>query len=259
MTGLAVYDLEARSHVTATDAAIRNEGAQVRIGHMADRVERALSRVMRKALQCALYNMKAEDVAKWVGADLLQAYEVELREEQTDYDGTVYNVPSGRPIMVSDVWTPDLKKPQFIRDEIGIDIEPRSVRFSNPQQEVQDMQFLITKQMEFHKRITEAMLPQEKLAIAKAGNAALRLYLERLHIPNGEDMLYDLQDIVNIPPPMSEMTPPGGGGEGGGGVPLRAAGGPMTPQGAAAAAAIAQQLGQAPAMQPGQVQQQMRG
>lgn len=234
--GLDKLDMEARSNRTATDAAILNQGAQVRIGYMADQVELALANVMRKALQCARWNMSAQDVAHWVGAGLLDFYDVNLTKTETDYGGTEYEVPTGETIQVSDLWDDTVRDPASIRDEIGIDIEPRSVRFVDPQAEMQDIQVLVAKQMEFHRRISGAMTPQEKMVIAKAGNAALRMLAERMHLANAHEILYDLNDIMNLPPGPEQV---GAAAQMMGAVQSGMQQGPVTPQAEGAAGRIA--------------------
>ncbi|MBK9976216.1 MAG: hypothetical protein IPP14_15730 [Planctomycetes bacterium] len=242
--GLDKLDMEARSNRTATDAAILNQGAQVRIGFMADQVEYALANVMRKALQCARWNMSAEDVAYWVGPELLEFYDVKLTKTETDFGGeTEYEVPTGEVVKVSDLWNEEVRDPAAIRDEIGIDVEPRSVRFVDPQAEMQDIQVLVNKQMEFHKRISEAQTPQEKMVIARAGNAALKMLADRMHLPNSHELLYDLNDVMGIPmgaeqvgaqAQMMGAMQPGAGPQG-----------PETPQAEGAAGRITASLGMA--------------
>ncbi len=207
-TGLDALDMEARSNRTATDAAILNQGAQVRIGFMADQVELTIRNVMRKALQCARWNMTANDVARWVSEDLLSFYNVALTERttetQVDFDGTELEFPVDKPtgeiIRVSRLWNDNVKDPGAIRDEIGISIEPRSVRFVDPNTQIEDLQLMIAKTAEFHKRMVDAQTPQEKMQIAKQSNVAMRMLGELLNLPHWQDLLLNLEEILAIPP-----------------------------------------------------------
>lgn len=187
ITGLTAFDAEARSHTTATDAAIRNEGAQLRIGAMAERVEQAIVNAMRKALMCAQWLMTGEDVARWIGEDIM-AFEA-------------VNV-DGKDVRQSPYW-PEAMEEADIRREVGIDIEPRSVRFVSPDQEVVDIERLMGKTLEFANVVSKANQENPTLAaaIAKAGNEALRAFAERLHVPNAEAMMIDLNAALTNPMP----------------------------------------------------------
>lgn len=191
VSGKVAFDAEQRnrSHQTATGAAISNESAQVRMGRLADLVEQTYKSVMRKALQCARFHMTAEDVAGWVGAEMLEF------EEMPAADGT--------PVMVSNLWNDADRSPEAIRKEVDIDIEPRSVRFVSPDQEVADIQLLMDKQVLYSKEIKGALDAQMgpfAQALAKAANAAVEALAERLHLANAEDFLLDLNMVIPPPP-----------------------------------------------------------
>ena len=191
ISGKVAFDAEQRnrSHQTATGAAISNESAQVRIGRLADMVEAAYKSVMRKALQCARFHMSAEDVAAWIGAEMLEF------EETPAADGT--------PVMVSNLWNDADRSPEAIRKEVDIDIEPRSVRFVSPEQEVNDIQLLMDKQMLLAKEIKgslDAQMGPFAVALARAGNAAIEALAERLHLANADDFLIDLNMVIPPPP-----------------------------------------------------------
>jgi len=191
VSGRVAFDAEQRnrSHQTATGATISNESAQVRIGRLADLVEQTYKSVMRKALQCARFHMSAEDVASWIGEDLLAF------EEAPAADGT--------PVMVSNLWNDADRSPEAIRKEVDIDIEPRSVRFVSPEQEVNDIQLLMDKQVMYAKEIKgslDAQMPEFAVALAKAGNAAVEALAERLHLANAEAFLIDLNMVIPPPP-----------------------------------------------------------
>lgn len=191
VSGKVAFDAEQRnrSHQTATGAAISNESAQVRMGRMADLVETCYRSVMRKALQCARKHMSAEDVAGWVGDDVVQ-----LEDSQT---------PDGTLVRVSRLWDDSIRTDEAIRKEVDVDIEPRSIRFVSPEQEVADIQMLMDKQTMYSKEVKGALDAQMgpfAVALAKAGNAALEALAERLHLANAENYLIDLSLVIPPPP-----------------------------------------------------------
>ena len=192
VSGKIAFDAEQRnrSHQTATGAAISNESAQVRMGRLADLVEKTYQEVMEKALMCARANMSAEDVAGWVGEDLMHMV-----------DSIAEN---GQPVRESNLWDDSDRSPEAIRKEVDIDIEPRSVRFVSPEQEVNDIQLLMDKQVLYSKEVKgalDAQMPEFARALAKAGNASILALAERLHLANAEDYVIDLSMIVPPPPP----------------------------------------------------------
>lgn len=192
VSGKVAFDAEQRnrSHQTATGAAISNESAQVRMGRLADLVEKTYQEVMEKALMCARANMSAEDVAAWVGEDLMHMVDTVAED--------------GTPVRESNLWDDSDRSPEAIRKEVDIDIEPRSVRFVSPEQEVNDIQLLMDKQVLYSKEVKgalDAQMPEFARALAKAGNASILALAERLHLANAEDYVIDLSMIVPPPPP----------------------------------------------------------
>lgn len=247
VVGLDKLDMEARSNRTATDAALLNQGGQLRTGFMADLLEYSLANVMRKAMQCARWNMNAEDVAHWVGEDMLGFYSVALTRKEKrsveELDGTVVEyeeeVPTGETVRISDLWNDTVKDAASIRDEIGIDIEPRSVRFVNPEKEMEDIVLLFGKQLEAHKRLAEFQTPQEKVVAARASNAMLRMLAERMHLPNAHELLYDLEELVKAPPSAEQQQAQTAQMQ----AMMSDQGGPVTPQAEGAAGRVGASLG----------------
>lgn len=204
VTGLDAFDMEARSHRTATDAAIQNEGAQLRIGSLADQVENTYRSVMRKALQCARRHMTAPEVASWIGEGLMQFEQIATEVDPLTGAAT-------QSTNLTPLWDDRNNTPEAIRKEVDVDIEPRSVRFVSPEQEVNDIQLLIAKQLELSKVVQEAVAAQMvdfARGLAKSGNAALMAMAERLHLPNAEEILLDLNSLIPPPPEPSPASFP---------------------------------------------------
>ena len=197
-TGLDAFNLEARSHRTATDAAIQNEESQLRVGAMADRVEEAVTNAMRKALMCARALMTAEEVADVIGPELLKL------EDRVDEKGNV--------VKYSPVWDDRVADPKAIRREVDIHLEQRSLRFVSPEQELNDMDRLAMKQIEMLKVVGDINVQNPVLAeaFARANNAMIRAYADRLHLPNADEYLIDLRAALT--PPMPEQPAGGPGG-----------------------------------------------
>ena len=239
-TGLDAFNLEARSHRTATDAAIQNEESQLRVGAMADRVEEAITNAMRKALMCARKLMTAEEVAAHIGPELLK-FKTSLDEK-------------GNEVRISEIWDDTIDDTESIRAEVDIHIEPRSVRFVSPEQELNDMDRLAAVQDKLLLTIGKINESNPVLAesYARAYNAMMKAYVERMHIINGDEFLIDLRAAITPPIPQQPMgqpgMPPGGGAPQGGGPQ-----GPVTTQ----LSAATQELGLNPANLPGQLADQV--
>lgn len=241
-TGLDAFNLEARSHRTATDAAIQNEESQLRVGAMADMVEKAVVHAMRIALMCARKLMTAEEVAAWIGPELLRF--------RTAIDD------KGNDVRVSDLWDDTVSDTASIRREVDIDLEPRSVRFVSPEQELNDMDRLSGVQDKLLLTIGKINETNPVLAesYARAYNAMMKAYVERMHIPNGEDFLIDLHAAITPPIPQQPA-----GAMGAPGIPPQGGPGPAGPQGPVTTqlAAATAELGLDPTMLPGQLPDQV--
>lgn len=201
VSGKIAFDSEQRnrSHQTATGAAISNESAQVRIGALADMVEECYVSVMRKALQCARRWMNAEQVATWIGEDLMM-FETMPTED-------------GQGVRASPLWNDMDRTPEAIRREVDVAIEPQSIRFVSKDQQANDIQLLMGKQNEaaltIMKTVEMGAIPLAK-AMAKASNAAILALAETLHLPNADDFLFDLNAVIPPPPePAANAGMPG--------------------------------------------------
>lgn len=199
ISGLAAFARDGKSHETALGASISNEDAQVRLGDTAGLVVGAIRKVARKCLMCARDNMTNDDVARWMNMP-------------TEIDGKQLErklfLKDGGKELVNELW-PNSPKPQDIRDEVEINLEPRSVRFSNPDKEKQNLFDLFKFQMELLRVISETAQggnPETARAIAVAGNATIELIAKTQNIANYQKCLIDLEKIVGPEP--AQPTPP---------------------------------------------------
>lgn len=199
ISGLAAFARDGKSHETALGASISNEDSQVRLGDTAGLVVGAIRKVAKKCLMCARTNMTNDDVARWMNMPT----EVEGKEIER-----AMFLKDGGKELINDLW-PNKPNPQDIRDEVEINLEPRSVRFSNPDKEKQNLFDLFKFQMELLRVIQEAANggnPEVAKAIAVAGNATIELIAKTQNIANYQKCLIDLTKIVAPQPPAP--TPP---------------------------------------------------
>lgn len=201
ISGLAAFARDGKSHETALGASISNEGAQVRLGDTSKMVVGSIRAVARKCLMCARDNMTNDDVARWMNMPT----EIEGKE----LERTVFLKDGGKEL-VNDLW-PNNPSPQDIRDEVEINLEPRSVQFTNPDKEKQNLFDLFKFQMELLRVIGETAQggnPETARAIAVAGNATIELIAKTQNIANYQKCLIDLEKIVGPepePPNEAEM------------------------------------------------------
>lgn len=206
-----------KSHETAARAMLSSERAQLVIGRMADQVEQAITTAMRKALMACRAKMTAEQVAAWIGVEYLYF------EPRVDED-------TGEEVLWSPIWNDEVNDIQAIRMEVDVRIKPRSVRFTSPEQRLQDMDRFGGKMSEMLGKVLEAVgLNHPTLAaeIAAKGNAYLRDYGNLLGLPNVDELAVDL--AVAATPAMPPPAPPGEGMEGGEAPGVPGAAGPTGP------------------------------
>ena len=198
ISGLAAFARDGKSHETALGASISNEYGQVRLGDTAGLVRNAIRTVARKCLMCARDNMTNDDVARWMNMPT----EIEGKE----IERSVFTKEGGTEL-INDLW-PNNPSPQDIRDEVEINLEPRSVRFMNPDKEKQNLFDLFKFQMELLRVIGEVAQtnPETARAIATAGNATIELIAKTQNIANYQKCLIDLEKIVGPQP--EPATPP---------------------------------------------------
>lgn len=189
VTGLQAFELQPRANRTALDASIQNEGAQVRLQSMGDMAEAAINTVVRKGIQCARWNMTSDDLALWLKLPV----EVDGAQVARPIIG-----PGGKSETVNDLW-PNDPKPEDVRREVEINLEPRSVQFSNPDKEVQNMLLVQKHQLELIRAVgdtAKAGAPETARGIAAAGNAMVEAMCRTLNIPNYERFLVDVGSII---------------------------------------------------------------
>lgn len=185
VSGQDVYEIEQRSHQPATNAALQDAQKQLRLDEMADRVEVAYERAMTKALMACCKLMTAEDVAKHIGDEFMGWY---------DDNG----------VRKAKYW-PDEKliDNEAIRTMVDLHIEPRSVRFASPQQELEDLQMYAGKVTEYAAQVQQAneVNPTVAAELARVFNATLDELATKLRLTRRNDLKFDLMKIATPPIP----------------------------------------------------------
>lgn len=182
VSGLDVYELEQRSHQPATNAALQDSQKQLRLDEKADRVEAVYERAMNMALGLCMKVMTAEEVAAKIGDQWMGWY---------DDNG----------VRKSRYWNDEITDNRAIREMARIKIEPRSVRFVSPEQELTDLQMFMGKITEYAAQVQQAneTNPQVASALAKVFNVALEEMAGKLRLSKRKSLRFDLNAIVTQP------------------------------------------------------------
>lgn len=195
ITGKDVFDGEGKSHETATRAALSSERSQLVIGSMSTQIETAVVTAMRKALMACRQHLDAEQIAKWVG-DEYMAWEPHGEDKD------------GNPIRKSPLWNDEVNDPESIRREVEIALRPRSLRFSSPEQKLNDMDRFANQMHSWVGSLIEAnkVNPQIAPEIARIANVFMREYGDLLNLNRAEEMQTDLRAFAARPPDQQEQA-----------------------------------------------------
>lgn len=185
-----IFEIEQRSHQPATNAALQDAQKQLRLDDMADRVERAYQEVMNAAVCGCRMLMTAEQVASWVGDEYMGWY---------DDNG----------VQKSKYWDETISDPRAVRMMVDMRIEPRSVRFVSPEQQIADLERYTTRVNEYASTVQKAneANPQLAAALADVFNAALEEYADLLRLPKRRRVQFDLKAVLTPPTPEPQQMP----------------------------------------------------
>lgn len=215
-TALKELVQEGRSHESATAAALKDKWRDVKISKPAKLMEKFVRIGMRKMLQIAMTTLKAEDIAKIVGEEMLMIEEIPYVDE------------NGQPKtqIVSPVW-PDKWTPEQIRSEVLFMIEPNSMRFVSREQIVQEIGAIKQQVQADIGALANMGVQINGQALAKFMFALTKKMATTLDIRNVDDLLPTPEDIIQLP-----MQPPAIGPSGVGAAPPpgRQPSGELTPQ-----------------------------
>jgi len=131
ISGLQSFEVEVRANQTAFNTAIQNTQSQLKLQDITEMADWAAKMMQRKALMCARANLNYEEIKRWV-----------IPPEGRHEDGVKFErletTSKGEPQVVSDLWpsNPDWLD---IRDEIEVDLQPRSMRFKNTDQQAAEV------------------------------------------------------------------------------------------------------------------------
>lgn len=187
--GMNKFDVQVRANQTAYNTGIQNEAAQVKIDDISAMVESAVVKIAEKGVMCARANMTLEDIKEWIN------FPTEVGGEPVETTGVTKD---GKPVIESTLWSDD---PDWgdIRREVVVNLEPRSIRFSNPEKEAQDINELMGKQLEVYRVIGDTVGKGAVTAaqeIARSWNEALRAICTLKNIANYERFIIDFASIT---------------------------------------------------------------
>lgn len=192
--GMNKFDVQVRANQTALNTSIQNESAQVKLEDLSSLVERAAVEVAEKGVMCARANMTVEDVMRWINVP-----------EQVDGKPVMSEMltRSGDAVVVSELWS---DKPDWadIRTEVEVNLEPRSIRFNNPDKEAQNVRELQEYQLQVSRIIGDTVAKggvDAAKEIARSSNEAMKMLATLKNIPNVDRMLFDFDKFM---PPAPE-------------------------------------------------------
>lgn len=187
--GMNKFDVQVRANQTALNTSIQNESAQVKLEDLASLVERAVVEIAEKGVMCARANMTVEDVAAWINVP-------------TEVDGkpatSEMMTRGGDTVTVSELWS-DRPDWHDIRTEVEVNLEPRSIRFNNPDKEAASIKELQDYQLQISRIIGDTVAKGGVAAakeIARAANESMKMLAQLKNIPNVDRMLYDFNTFM---------------------------------------------------------------
>lgn len=198
--GMNKFDVQVRANQTAFNTSVQNEAAQVKIEDLAKMIEAGVVEVAEKGVMCARANMSREDVAKWINLPK------ELGGEEVEREGLTR---SGETVVTNQLWDDD---PDWddVRTEVEVNLEPRSIRFNNPEKEAASIKEIADYQMQVARIIGDTVAKggvAAAIEIARTANETMKMIATLKNIANYERLLFDFNKIA---PPVAE---PASGGE----------------------------------------------
>ena len=198
ISGLQSFEVEVRANQTAFNTSVQNEQSQLKLDSLAKQIEWSATMCQRKALMCAKANLNYEEIKRWVNPPVERDGEQFEQEEITT---------AGDVIVRSKLW-PTKPDWQDIRDEVEIDLEPRSMRFKNPDKEAGDIKEIAEYQTQMVRIIGDISKGGNvwvAQAIARVMNATVKATCKLKNIMNWEDYVIDPEAIG--PPQAPPLDP----------------------------------------------------
>ncbi len=198
--GMNKFDVQVRANQTAFNTSVQNEAAQVKIEDLAKLIEASVVELAEKGVMCARANMTNDDVAKWINMPTEVAGQPVARQMLT-------SAKTAEP--VHDLW-PNNPDWDDIRREVEVNLEPRSIRFNNPDKEAANVKEIADYQMQVARIIGDTVAKGGVAAaqeIARTANETIKMLAQLKNIVNYERILFDFDKIG---PPVPE---PATGGE----------------------------------------------
>lgn len=192
--GMNKFDVQVRANQTAYNTGVQNEAAQVKIDDVSALVERAVIKVAEKGVMCARANMTSDELKEWINVPKdIGGEPVEVQRVTS----------TGTPVIDNILW-PDNPDWGDIRREVTINLESRSIRFTNPEREAQDLTEIMGKQTEVYRVIGDTVGKGAVTAaqeIARGWSEWLEMYCTLKNIANWERLRLDWDKITAPEPP----------------------------------------------------------
>lgn len=190
ISGLQSFEVEVRANQTAFNTAIQNTQSQLKLQDITELPDWAAKMAQRKALMCARANLNYEEIKRWV-----------IPPDGANEDGTPFErdeqTTAKETIVVSELW-PSKPDWQDIRDEIEVDLQPRSMRFKNPDQqaaEVKEISEYQTNMVRIAGDTLKGGNASGARAILKLMNNSVKLMCKLKNILHWEDLIINPDEI----------------------------------------------------------------
>jgi hypothetical protein len=200
ISGLQSFEVEVRANQTAFNTAIQNTQSQLKLQDITEMPDWAAKTAQRKALMCARANLNYEEIKRWV-----------IPPEGVNEDGQPFereeNTSGGGTIIVSDLW-PAKPDWQDIRDEIEVDLQPRSMRFKNPDQQAAEIKEIADYQTQMVRIAGDTLKggnASGARAVLKLMNNSVRLMCKLKNILHWQELMVDPDEIG--PPDAPPLDP----------------------------------------------------
>lgn len=197
IAGMNKFDVQVRANQTAANSMIQNESAQVKVDDLSQLVERSVIELAEKGIMCARANMTLEDLNHWINVPK------EVGGEEVQRSAMGRDLAA---VVTNDLWT---DKPDWdeIRREVEVNLEPRSIRFNNPEKEAQAITEIQKYQTDIARIIGDTVAKGGVAAaqeIARTANETIKMLATLKNIANYERLLFDFEKIMApVAPPVS--------------------------------------------------------
>jgi hypothetical protein len=194
ISGLQSFEVEVRANQTAFNTAIQNTQSQLKLRDITELPEKASVSMQRKALMCARANLNYEEIRRWTTNVLGEGEQNYERETPTR---------GGKMMLTSELWP---SKPDWgdIRDEIEVQLEPRSMQHKNPDQQAAEIKEITEYQVQMVRIAGDAV----KGGSVSAGQEILRLMNKSVEMICKLKNILHWEELMARPEVLQPEAPP---------------------------------------------------